>query len=355
MTTYTITVINIAEGCNNDIEQQISVTDCSTYIVRLTSNSTALGPFDVYLDSLIYYSAQTRTEMLSGVTIEVSCITPTPTVTPTITPSSVTPTPTPTNTATPTVTSTPGLTPTNTPTNTTTPTNTLSPTVTPTNTLSPTVTPTNTPTVTPTPSAAPFSAYLFPEPQESTSLNNIGQFMYDSGAVSFFGWGNSGTPAGVNYASDMAIYAQYSGWTGSVGNFVTNVSSLSGAIRQSSGSGNDSYGCPQNQYTFGSIQVSTSQVNPLIQYTYTVWIPLAGVGGVFNNMTIDVGFGNACSTSVINNGIPDLTNAGVNVFVPIGCAIPTGTYRVLWMNELSSEPSGPPLNTSFWVKGDTKS
>jgi hypothetical protein len=179
--------------------------------------------------------------------------------------------------------------------------------------------------------------------------------MFDVGATSFFGWGNSGTPGGANYPADMAIYAQYSGWTGSVGNFITNISSLSGPIRQSSGTGVDGYGCPQNQYTFGSIPVSTSQVNPSIQYTYTVWIPLAGVGGVFNNMTMDVGFGSACSTSIINDGIPDVSNAGINVIVPSGCAIPSGTYRVLWMNELYSEPSGPPLNTTFWVKGDTKS
>jgi hypothetical protein len=179
--------------------------------------------------------------------------------------------------------------------------------------------------------------------------------MFDAGATSFFGWGNSGTPGGVNYPADMVIYVQYSGWTGSVGNFITNISSLSGPIRQSSGTGVDGYGCPQNQYTFGSIPVSTSQVNPSIQYTYTVWVPLAGVGGVFNNMTIDVGFGSACSTSIINDGIPDVGNAGINVIVPSGCAIPSGTYRVLWMNELYSEPSGPPLTTTFWVKGDTKS
>ena len=179
--------------------------------------------------------------------------------------------------------------------------------------------------------------------------------MFNAGATSFFGWGNTGTPAGPNYAADMAIYAQFSGWTGAVGNFITNVSSLNGPIRQSSGSGVDSYGCAQNQYTFGSIQTDVSLVNPAIQYTYTVWIPLAGVGGSMNNMTVDVGFGSACSTSVINDGVPDATNAAVNVVVPGGCAIPAGTYRILWMNELYSQPSSPPLSTTFWVKGDTKS
>lgn len=378
MATYTITVTNNAVGCDNEIEQQITVSGCSTYIVRLTSNSSALGPFNVYLGSTLVYGDQTRTEMLNGVLVNVECITPTPTPTPSITPTSQTPTPTPTNTATPTITPTitptPGLSPSPTPTNTTTPTQTQTPTVTPTrqtptptptNTATPTITPTitptpqlspsPTPTKTPTPSPAAFSAYLFPEPQDPTSLNNLGQFMYDTGAVSFFGWGNSGTPAGPNYASDMAIYAKFSGWTGSAGNFITNVSTLNGPIRQSSGSGVDSYGCSQNQYSFSSIPVTTSQVNPSIQYTYTVWIPLAGVGGTMTNMTLDVGLGNACSTSIIDNGVPDVINAGVNVVVPSGCAIPAGTYRVLWMNELCSEPSSPPLTTTFWVKGDTKS
>jgi hypothetical protein len=360
MALYTITVTNNSQGCDNEIEQQLTVTGCSTYIVRVTSNSNALGPFNVYVDSSIYYSAQTRTQMLNGVVVTFECPTPTMTPTPTITPTSATPTPSPTPTVTPTPgptstqTPTPTITPTPGPTSTQTPTPTTTPTSTTTPTPGPTSTQTPTPTTTPTPSPAGFSAYLFPEPQDSTSLNDLGQFMFNNGAVSFFGWGNSGTPAGTNYASDLAIYAQFSGWTGSVGNFVTNVSTLNGLIRQSSGSGTDSYGCTQNQYTFGSITTNPSLVTASIQYTYTVWVPLAGVGGSMTNMTLDVGFGGACSTSVINNGVPDATNAGVNVVVPSGCAIPAGTYRVLWMIELYSQPSTPPLNTSFWVKGDTK-
>jgi hypothetical protein len=266
-------------------------------------------------------------------------IVPTPTTTPTATP---TPTPGPTSTQTPTPTTTPTATPTPTPG----PTSTQTPT--------PTTTPTATPT--PTPTQPLYYAYLFPEPQDSVSLNDLGQFMYDSGATSFFGFGNSGVPAGPTYPADMAIYAQYSGWTGSVGNFITNVSVLSGQIRQSLGSGVDSYGCPQNQYTFGSIQVTPSQVNATTQqYSYTVWVPLAGVGGTLNNMTLDVGYGSSCSTSIINDGVPDATNAGINVTVPSGCAIPAGIYRVLWMNELYWQPSSAPMTSSFWVKGDTKS
>lgn len=409
MSTYSILVTNNAPGCDTEIEQQLTVTGCTTYIVRLASNSNALGPFNVYLDSVIYYSAQTRTQMLNGVVVTIECSTPTPTITPTITPTptqtdpmtgtTTTPTPTPTytptNTLTPTNTSTPtntpSITPTNTetPTQTQTPTNTASNTPTPTNTptqtqtptttstltATPTTTPTNTPTntntpsqtntntptntptltQTPTPTNIPFSAYIFPEPQDSISQNDIGLWTSNAGG-NFNGFTNNGGPAGgATYAADMAIYAQYSGWTGSSGNFITNVGTIKNSIRQASGSGTDSEGCSQNQYTFGSIGITTTMVNPSEQYVYTVWVPLAGVGGTMNNMTLDVGTGSACSVSIIDNGIPDTGNASTNVVVPSGCAIPAGTYRVLWINELYYVPATTPLNTTLWIKGDTKS
>jgi hypothetical protein len=208
-----------------------------------------------------------------------------------------------------------------------------------------------TPTITPTPTTAGFSGYLFPEPQDSTSLNDLGQYMFDAGAT-WFGYGNEGIPSTTDYSTNMDTYVHYSGWTGSSGNFITPVTSLSGAIRQLSGIGTDSYGCSQNQYTFGTIQATTSQVNPNIQYYYTVWIPLAGVGGTMTNMTIDVGDSTACSTSIIDNGIPDPTRAGTNVTVTSGAAIPAGTYRILWLFVI---PVTTPLPSSLYFKGDTKS
>lgn len=152
----------------------------------------------------------------------------------------------------------------------------------------------------------------------------------------------------------MAIYVQYPGWTGSSGNFITNVGTIKNSIRQASGSGTDSQGCSQNQYTFGSIGITTTMVNPSEQYVYTAWIPLAGVGGTFNNMTLDVGTGAACAVGIIDNGVPDPGNASINVTVPGGCVIPAGTYRVLWMNELYNQPTTPPLGATLWIKGDTK-
>jgi len=165
MTTYSILVTNNAPGCNTEIVQQLSVTGCTSYIVRLASNSNALGPFNVYVDNVIYYSAQTRTQMFNGVVVNLACVTPSPTATPTVTPTN-TPTPSFGSSPTPTasVTTTPTTTPTVTQTSTQTPTPTPTiPPSTPTSTVTQTATetptqtqtPTNTSTLTPTPTQTP--------------------------------------------------------------------------------------------------------------------------------------------------------------------------------------------------------
>ena len=440
MATYTITVTNNADGCNNEIEQQLTVTSCSTYIVRLTSNSNALGPFNVYVDDLPYYTNLSRTEMLNGVEVILDCGTPTPTPTPSITPTNVTQTPTPTNTETPTVTptntatptntqtsgvsqtptntqtptptitptntSTPTQTPTTTTTLTTTPTNTSTPTQTPTTTTTltttPTVTPTNTqtptntttqtntptqtktptptqtntptntatptqtitqtptntttPTNTPTPTNLPFAAYLFAEPQEFNDGLVLDDYMTVQNSATWGGYQFYGIPSSTDYSTNLDLYAHFSGWTSGVGNYVTAPQSFAGPIRQASGVGTDAYGCPQNQYTFGTIPVSTSQVNVNIQYFYSIWVPLAGVGGSMTNMTVDIGSGAACTSNILNDGIPD-SIAGTNVTVTSGGAIPAGNYRVLWLGSFAVQPSAlppPPLAVTLYFKGDTK-
>jgi hypothetical protein len=134
-TLYSVFVVNNAPGCNNtEIEQQLTVTGCTSYIIRLSQNSNALGPFDVFYGlyptplsaATLVASAQTRTQMFNGVILTLECATPTPTPTPTTTPPPSTPTQTPTNTQTPSVTPdvtpTPSHTPTYTPTLTQTPT-----------------------------------------------------------------------------------------------------------------------------------------------------------------------------------------------------------------------------------------
>lgn len=322
MSLETILVVNRASGCNTVVEQQVTVTGYQCFLVKIPAESNALGPFDVYTGSTgttAVYSSQTRTEMVAGVTICFG-IAPSPTPTPT---STITPTPTPSVTPTPLPSSTPGATP--------------------------------TPTITPTPSSALYSAYLLPEPQNGSDALDLGLYMINAGAAEFYGYFNSGTPDGVNYASDMALYIQYSGWSGSVGNFITNVDNLKGPIRQSSGSGFDGFGCPQDQYTFASIEVTTSDVNPNIKYAYSVWIPLAGVGGSMTNMTLNIGEGTPCSTSIANGDIPDPVLSGINVTVPSGCAIPSGTYRVLWTTGAAIIPpslGSLPLNNSLYFKGD---
>jgi len=148
MALYNILVVNNAPGCNDTtVTEQVSVSACTTYIVRLASNSNALGPFSIYVNTSFFGSGYTRTDMFNGVVITLDCTTPTPTPTPSITPgATLTPTPSETATNTPTPTNTPSPTPTIG----ASPTPTSTPTVTPTNTETPTQTPSETPTNTPT-------------------------------------------------------------------------------------------------------------------------------------------------------------------------------------------------------------
>jgi hypothetical protein len=331
MALYSILVTNNYDGCTTEIEQQVDVTSCTNYIVRLTSNSNALGPFDVFVNSVIYYSAQTRTQMLNGVVVTLDCPTPTPSITPT-------------NTPTPSITPTIGLTPTPTPTVTETPTNTPTPGASST----PTETPTNTPTPTSTPPVV-YYAYIFPEPLDSTSQASLGQYMFDDSAT-WYGYGNSGGSPGItNYSNNLNSYAHYSGWTDSAGNFVTPVASLVGAIRQTAGVGSDSFGCEQNQYTFGTVEIIQSAVTSGITYNYSIWIPLAAFDTEFNNMTVDVGIG-VCGTSLFNGYTPEPILAATTVTLESGAAIPAGSYRVLWNFVL---PITTPLSSSLFFKGNT--
>lgn len=261
---------------------------------------------------------------------------------------------------------TPTTTPTNTPTPSITPTITPTISLTPTNTPTPSITPTITPTISLTPSITPTSTYpyafnpyvyLVPEPQDTTSLTDLGNYMFNSGATSFLGWGNGGVPSTSNYSNDLNIYIHYSGFTGSNGNFITNVSTLKGYIKQTTGTTTDTFGCSQDQYTFNTIELSTSQVNTGIQYFYTLWIPLNAVGGTMNNMTVDIGYNTPCSIDIGNNLIPDTVLASTNVVVTGGAVIPSNVYRVLWIDPSCLIPSSippPSLSSSIFFKGNTK-
>jgi hypothetical protein len=181
--------------------------------------------------------------------------------------------------------------------------------------------------------------------------------MYNSGSTSFLGWGNGGIPSTRNYSNNLNIYIHYSGFTGGSGNFITNVSTLKGYVRQLTGTGTDTFGCTQNQYTFNTIQLNPSQVNPGIQYFYTLWIPLNTVGGTMNNMTVDIGSASPCSTDIVYNSIPDSVLSGINVVVSNGAAIPSNIYRVLWIDPTCLLPSTvppPSLLAPLFFKGNSK-
>ena len=181
--------------------------------------------------------------------------------------------------------------------------------------------------------------------------------MTDEGAGWFGYWNTGGPPAqGAGYSPYLDTYVHFSGWTTPVDGFLTPVTTFAGPIRQASGAGTDSFGCTQNQYTFGTISITTAQINPTFQYFYSIWIPLAGVGGTMTNMTVDAGYGAACSFNVLSDAIPDSSLSTQNVTVTAGAAIPAGVYRVLWLTAGAMEqPQTLPATNTLYIKGDTKS
>ena len=70
------------------------------------------------------------------------------------------------------------------------------------------------------------------------------------------------------------------------------------------------------------------------------------------NMTVDAGVGSASDTTVANGALPDDASA-INVVVTSGAAIPAGTYRVLWLSNLT-QPVTTPATSTLFIKGKTK-
>jgi len=228
--------------------------------------------------------------------------------------------------------------------------------------------PSPTPTPTPTPTVPPIFAYVVPEPQDtggsSTSTYKLGSYMYylSDGVtidtnVNWYGYSSGGwaDPANPYYSYMMDKYISYSGFTlGSDGNFMTPISSFNGSLQQSSGVKTDGYGCSVNQYTFETITISNSNINPNEYYFYSVWIPLSGVGGVMDNMTIGVGYMSyPCSFDFLLT--PATTISSTNITVTSGAAIPAGVYRVLYCSSSMLLPPSTPSTNNFYFKGDTKS
>lgn len=412
MSLQTIIVVNTATGCDTSVQQQVTVVGSECFIVRIPPSNNAVGPFDIYVDttgSTPYYAAVTRDEMINGKVVCLGTPTPTPTISQTSTPTS-TSTPTLTPTTTPTPSTSLGLTPTATETQTPTPTttltltptpsitasNTATPTVTPSNTLSPTptttltatpsqtpsvtpsitpsVTPTRTqtqtPTVTPSPTGTPplvtpsstptptatsagFMAYIFAEPQTLSNDNTLNSYAVIGGTLEWYSFYSAGAPnnGGGNYSNDLDVYAHQPSFISGGGNFVS-ATSLSAPIAQTPGQIIN--GVVQNLHSYGSIQVSSTAVNSAIQYFYSIWVPLAGVGGSLTNMTNDVG--TTLGGNDIFNDIGTVVGlTALNVSVTSGAAIPAGTYRVLWVTPQFQLPILPPLTGSIYFRGDTKS
>jgi hypothetical protein len=342
----------------------ISETPTSTPTPTLTPTETIVST-PTLTPTLTETSTPTQTPTLTPTLTETSTPTPTPTVTPTetivstLTPTptltetptetptstpSATPTLTPTLTATPTLTSTPTLTPTltSTPTSTIELTPSSTPTTTPTSTTTPTVTPTSTPTPTPTTPTSSYLAYIFAEPQDPNDDQVLLDYALNNGALEWYSWFAAGPPNnnGGAYSNDMDVYAHQPSFVNGGGNYVTPVT-FSAPISQSN-------------YLFSTIQVSSTVVTSSLQYFYTIWLPLDGIGGTLDNYQVDVG--TSVGGSEIYNDIPffnPLQNQ-YDVVVTAGGAVPAGTYRVLWITPNFQLPAATPLTGSLYFTGASK-
>ncbi len=158
----------------------------------------------------------------------------------------------------------------------------------------------------------------------------------------WYSWFSAGVPNNNNnsYSNDLNVYAHQPSFVSGGGNFVTPVT-FSSPINQST-------------YLFSSIQISSTVVNPSIQYFYTIWLPLDGIGNTLNNYQVDVG--TSVNGSEIFNDIPNLspTTNQFNVIVTSGAAVPAGTYRVIWISPDFQLPGSPPLTGSIYYTGAAK-
>jgi len=207
------------------------------------------------------------------------------------------------------------------------------------------------PNITPTPSARAYYAYIFAEPQTFDDGVTLENYMLNESLATWGGYQFYGVPDEDNYSNNMNAYAHYPAFTSNIGNYKYPPIFLSGAIKQTSSYSEDSFGCPQNQYTFETIRVGASQINTDIKYFYSIWIPIDGVGNTMTNMFINAG-STPCGTDYSDQGIPD-SIASQNVTVTSGAAIPSGTYRVLFLSLLNLPNTNKLLN-DIYIKGNIK-
>ena len=215
--------------------------------------------------------------------------------------------------------------------------------------------PNPTPTPTPTPTY-PYNnlnyTYIVPEPQDATSLTDLGTYMANSGSTSFLGWGNGGVPSTTDYSNNLNVYIHYSGFTGGSGNFISNVSNLKSSNLNDPNTGLDEYGC--TAAGFNTIEIDPTNVNPNIQYFYTIWIPNEyPLTPSITNILVDIG-NTPCDSNILFGGIPDSVLFSQDVFVTSGAVIPEGYYRILWIDPSCLLPSSvlSSLNSSIYFRGN---
>jgi hypothetical protein len=228
--------------------------------------------------------------------------------------------------------------------------------------------PNPTPTPTPTPTY-PYNnlnyTYIVPEPQDATSLTDLGTYMANSGSTNFLGWGNGGVPSTTDYSNNLNVYIHYSGFTGGSGNFISNVGNLKSPSRQLSNEPpsplsfstysnvTDMFGCETVPF-FNTIEINITNINPNIQYFYTIWVPInKPLSPSITNILVNIG--NApCDSNILFGGIPDSVLFSQDVFVTSGAAIPEGYYRILWIDPSCLLPSSvlSSLNSSIYFRGN---
>jgi hypothetical protein len=221
---------------------------------------------------------------------------------------------------------------------------------------------TTTPIITPTPTpiVPQCFAYVVAEPQDSlNSLTNLGSYMYYQADgitpdvnVDWYGFDNSGSwadPNSENYSYILSKYISYSGFSQSIGNFVS-PQLVKGAINQTNNIIFDKFGCPTAKHDFETIEINPNLFNTDIQYLYTIWIPTTCVGGPISNVTLEIGY-NSTPCSFDTFAIPDPVISLKPITVQGNAAIPDGDYVVLYCSSTTLLPISLPSNNIIYFKG----
>jgi hypothetical protein len=96
--------------------------------------------------------------------------------------------------------------------------------------------------------------------------------------------------------------------------------------------------------------VDSDVIDTSLQYMYTIWIPLSGVGGTLANMTVNVGYqSQPCDFDIL--ATPDPIISTQDITITSGNSIPVGTYRVLYLSNDGLLPPNLHDNNNYYFKG----